>query len=162
MSCQWLHVMTAMQICLDGGDWYRDHCQFKTLLWRCLRLQVHTHARMHPLFSVGQSALRDRRQVETTFVMGKTCPSHLETPRGNEDEPFSLHSQSLAPAACPVFAWRGLLCSGSLSAKTETHALQNNTPRSSSFFGYEKLVQRKKFRLLSVLVFFGSFVHIAN
>lgn len=111
----------------------------------------YTNAWMNPLFSVGQPALRDRQQVETTFVMGKTCPYHLETYLGATRMNLSRSAASPGTGCMSVFAWRGLLCPGSLSAKTETHALQNNTPRSSSFLGYEKLGPKNKFRLLSGL-----------
>ena len=132
--------------------------------------KAHTHASMHLLSLVSLSASRQWRQVENVFAwlsscMGKT-PPYLETCLGATRMTFSRSAVRRGPGLHVCHRFERLLCSGALSAKTKTHALQNNTPRNSSSPGYEKLVPKKEAsfitRAIPGLVFFGSFVHIAN
>lgn len=92
------------------------------------------------------------------ICMSKTCLSYLETCLGVTKMSLSRSALCPGPSLHVCFRLEGLFGSGALSAKTKIHALQNSTPRSSSFLGYEKLVPKKEvsfaIRATPELVFF--------
>lgn len=135
------------------------------LLWRSLRLHVLAHPWLAGQLRVSADRWRPHSPGCFPPCMGYTSLSYLETSAGATRMTLSRSAIRHGSGLHVRHRFEGALYSGASSAKTKSHALQNDTPQARRPPGYEKLVPQEAsfiIRTTPGLVLFGSFVHITN